>query len=208
LEFFPYVKEGWGHWSDKPTSEKKQICLEIPKGKALTPPGCYASICFVVFWCFHGNFQNQIQCSWVGWHIPIKFLRILINPLLQHITHIFNSSIVSAQFPTAWKNSKIIPIAKVADPEDYRPISILPALSKALEMLMRHQMVDFLESTNAVDFFQSGFRTGHSTATALLCVTDDIYKNLDEGMFAMLVLLDFSKAFDTVNLGKSWTSLQ
>jgi hypothetical protein len=134
--------------------------------------------------------------------IPIKFLRILINPLLQHITYIFNSSIVSAQFPTAWKNSKIIPIAKIADPlkpEDYRPISILPALSKALEMLMRDQMVDFLESTNAVDPFQSGFRTGHSTTTALLCITDDIYKYLDEGMFAILVLLDFSKAFDTVN---------
>jgi hypothetical protein len=48
LGIFPLRKEDWGHWSDKSTSEKKQICLEIPKGKALTPPGCCASICFLV----------------------------------------------------------------------------------------------------------------------------------------------------------------
>jgi Reverse transcriptase (RNA-dependent DNA polymerase) len=75
--------------------------------------------------------------------------------------------------------------------EDYRPISILPALSKALEMLMRDQMVEFLDSNNALDALQSGFRTGHSTTTALLCITDDIYKYLDGGMFVILVLLDF-----------------
>jgi hypothetical protein len=145
----------------------------------------------------------EIKSNAVGLdEIPIKFLRILINPLLSHITHIFNSSITSGVFPTAWKYSKIIPIAKVADPlkpEDYRPISILPALSKALEMLMRDQMVEYLESNNALDPLQSGFRSGHSTTTALLCITDDIYKFLDEGMFVILVLLDFSKAFDTVN---------
>jgi Reverse transcriptase (RNA-dependent DNA polymerase) len=64
---------------------------------------------------------------------------------------------------------------------------------------MRDQMVNFLQSTNALDALQSGFRVSNSTTTALFCITDDIYKYLDDGMLAFLVLLDFSKAFDKVN---------
>jgi hypothetical protein len=91
---------------------------------------------------------------------------------------------------------------KIPDPLEsahLRPISILPALSKALEILMRDQMVCFLKSVGALDVFQSGFRSGHSTVTALLNITDDIHGYLDRGLFVVLVLLDFSKAFDSVD---------
>jgi hypothetical protein len=79
-----------------------------------------------------------------------------------------------------------------------RPISILPVLSKELEILIRDQMVCFLESVGALDVFQSGFRFSHSTVTALLNITDDVHRYLHWGLFVVLVLLDFSKALDSV----------
>jgi hypothetical protein len=79
----------------------------------------------------------------------------------------------------------VIPIAKISDPlepKDYIPISILPALSKALEMVMQDQIVSFLDRAPALDRFQSSFRKCHSTVTALLGVLDDIYRMLDQKM--------------------------
>jgi hypothetical protein len=78
------------------------------------------------------------------------------------------------------------------------PISILPSLANALEIVMRDLMVAYLTDIGALSPLQSGFRPGHSTVTALLNITDDIYGMLDEGYFVALVLLDFSKAFLTV----------
>jgi hypothetical protein len=64
---------------------------------------------------------------------------------------------------------------------------------------MRGQMVCFLETVGALDVFQSGFRSGHSTVTALLNITDDIHGYLDRGLFVVLVLLDLTKAYDSVD---------
>jgi hypothetical protein len=103
------------------------------------------------------------------------------------------------------------PIAKIPDPLEpahLRPISILlsfffisipPALSKALEIQMRDQMVCSLKSVGVLDVFQSGFRSGHSTVTSLLNITDGIHGYLNRGLFVVLMLLDFSKAFDSVD---------
>jgi hypothetical protein len=96
----------------------------------------------------------------------------------------------------------VIPIAKKSDPlvpKDSRPISILPALCKALKMVMRDQIVSFLDCAQALDRFQSGFRKCHSTDMALLGVSDDIYRMLDQKMVVALLLLDISKAFDSVD---------
>jgi hypothetical protein len=81
-------------------------------------------------------------------------------------------------------------ISDPLEPKDYRPVSILPTLSKAFEIVMRE---------HPSNLFQSGFRSGHSTVTALLNITDGIYRLLDQRFFVALVLLDFSKAFDTVD---------
>jgi Reverse transcriptase (RNA-dependent DNA polymerase) len=134
--------------------------------------------------------------------IPLKFIKLLLPLILLPLVHIFNESISSKTFPSAWKFSKIVPVAKIKDPcrlKDYRPISILPALSKALERIMKDQIVAFCDARGLLNSFQSGFRPGHSTTTALLKITDDIAKDLDRNFISILVLLDFSKAFDTVN---------
>jgi Reverse transcriptase (RNA-dependent DNA polymerase) len=101
-----------------------------------------------------------------------------------------------------WKYSRVVPIPKIDDPlqpNEFRPISILPSLSKNLELIMRDLIVEYLQNHYLLDTYQSGFRAGHSMATALLTITDDIYKDIDHGLFVILVLLDFSKAFDTVD---------
>ena len=82
---------------------------------------------------------------------------------------------------------------------DYRLISLLPAFSKILEKLVAKQMIDYLKRTGYLDDLQSAYRQSHSTVTALLNVTDDIYDALENSEVTFLVLLDYSKAFDCAN---------
>lgn len=89
--------------------------------------------------------------------------------------------------------------SNVSDLKDLRPISILPFLSKILEKIVYDQVVKFCESHDLLPELQSGFRSKRSTATALLDVVDGLLSNLDSGMGSILTLLDFSRAFDSIN---------
>lgn len=133
--------------------------------------------------------------------IPIKFIKDTLPLTLPFITCIFNTSLRSCIFPDAWKYSIVFPLNKVpfpTSPSDYRPISILPALSKCLERLVHQQMYNFIYQEQLLSDFQSGFRKGHSTATALLRVTDDVRLAMDCRKATLMVLIDFSKAFDCI----------
>jgi hypothetical protein len=101
-----------------------------------------------------------------------------------------------------WKSAEVLPLQKTtspASPADFRPISILPALSKCLERVAHHQLSKFILNNNLLSIFQSGFRPLHSTATALLKITDDIRLAMDRRQLTILTLFDFSKAFDCVH---------
>lgn len=134
--------------------------------------------------------------------INVKMIQMTLSATLPVITHIINNSISSNVFPSSWKIARIKPIPKSSTIEqfkDLRPISILPMLSKILERLVCRQLTDYIESEKILPVVQSGFRGGHGTETALATVTDDIISASDSGDGSILVLLDFSRAFDCIN---------
>lgn len=86
-------------------------------------------------------------------------------------------------------------------------MNILPALSKVVEKCVKDQLVPFLETNKILPTMQSGFRKKHSTTSALLNITDDILAASSQGKGTILVLLDFSRAFDCVDIPTLLTKL-
>lgn len=123
--------------------------------------------------------------------------------ILTIIMELLNMSLKEAKVPPAWKHAVVVPLLKKAnaDPEvlsNFRPISLLPVFSKILEKHINTQISTFIESQNILHPSQSGFRTGYSTESTLLGVTETIRHLVDKGDTVALILLDLSAAFDTV----------
>ena len=134
--------------------------------------------------------------------ISAFFLKLGIEHSVFAFTNIINSSFLYNNFPTRWKSALVKPLPKNNNPScltDYRPISLLPSFSKVIEKLVCKQMIEYLKDTNYFDSLQSAYKQSHSTITALLNVTDDIYDALENSELVFLVLLDYSKAFDCAN---------
>lgn len=146
---------------------------------------------------------SQVKSGAVGMDgIHLRFIKLLLNFLLPYITHIFNFCLTTSTFPEHWKNAKVFPVHKGSRSrgvQDFRPISILPCLSKVFEKLIKCQITTFLENNHLLCKYQSGFRPGHSTTSAMLKVINDIRSGIDTGYVSILLLLDFKKAFDSVN---------
>ena len=134
--------------------------------------------------------------------ISAFFIKLSIASSAKIIAEIVNASLKSGYFPSRWKKARIKPIPKISEPmltADYRPISLLIAFSKILEKIVAKQIKTYLISNNLLDKYQSAYREQHSTITALTEITDNIYKSLDVSEITLLVLLDYSKAFDCAN---------
>lgn len=116
--------------------------------------------------------------------ICIKMIKLTLHKTLPTITAIVNKSIENHTFPAQWKHALIRPIPKknnVDELKELRPISLLPILSKVLEKVVLDQVIAYLDNQDVIPKFQSGFRRGHGTETALLHVTDDIVEASDKG---------------------------
>ena len=88
----------------------------------------------------------------------------------------------ASTFPQQWKTARVVPIPKVyypSDTTDYRPISILPALSKIAERLTLKQLLSHIEDQLLLKSTVTGYRKGHRTGTTLLKFKDDIKKNYE-----------------------------
>lgn len=134
--------------------------------------------------------------------ISAYFLKLGIAHIVKPLTNIVNSSFKDKIFPSRWKMALVKPLPKInipIEPSDFRPISLLPAISKIMEKIAAKQMVDYLKRKNLLDTHQSAYKHNHSTLTALLNITDDIYDALENTEITLLILLDYSKAFDCAN---------
>ena len=128
--------------------------------------------------------------------ISARVLKDSCESIAPVISRLVNNSFKMAAFPKAWKIAEVIPIPKEGnseEPANNRPISLLPILSKVIERLAHKQFVEFLTMHDKLSTYQSGNRKMYSTETALINVTDNILKAIDEKSASLLVLLDMSK---------------
>ena len=105
-------------------------------------------------------------------------------------------------FPHIFKTSKVVPIFKSGDKhlvQNYRPISLLPCLSKVLEKVIKNQFINFFEKHEIFYKFHCGFREKRSVVHALLDVITPAYDAIQHNQFTALLLMDLRKAFDTVS---------
>ena len=146
---------------------------------------------------------SSLKTSAAGWDgISTKILKKSSEALLPILVHIFNLSITNGVFPTELKRAKVTPIFKKGDPElliNYRPISVLPALSKILEKLVHNRLSSFLDKHNILYEKQFGFRPNHNTVSAVTYLTNEIIEQYENGQATLGVFIDLQKAFDTIN---------
>ena len=131
-----------------------------------------------------------------------RLLKLAAPYIVGEITFICNHSINNSIFPTKWKEAKVTPLHKSGPHDDvnnYRPISILPILSKVLEKHVHDSLSEYLQEFSLLHKTQSGFRTQHSCETALINMIDSWLNAMDKGKIIGVVLVDFKKAFDLVD---------
>ena len=136
--------------------------------------------------------------------LPIGVFKTCLEDLLPTITQIVRTSLSSGTFPTAYKHARIIPLLKKLNLDanilsNYRPISNLPFIGKIIERIAIQQLQTYLSENNLHARMQSAYRSFHSVETALLKVQNDILRALDKHQEALLLLLDFNAAFDTID---------
>ncbi len=135
---------------------------------------------------------------------PSRFYPDLLPEILSQLVLLFNSSFSSGLVPDAFKNAIVKPLLKKPnldpnDPNNYRPISLLPFLSKILERLVHARLLEHMNFIQLDEQFQSGFKNLHSTESALLYVTDKLRMSADKNQISILITLDLSAAFDTID---------
>ena len=135
-------------------------------------------------------------------NIPGRFLKDGAVILVKQVTKICNFSIKSRIFPDPCKLARLKPIFKKGsrmDSSNYRPISLLPLISKIFDKIVHDQMIDYLAQYNILYKYQSGFGTKLSTDLCLFYLNDKILKGFDNGLFTGMILIDLQKAFDTID---------
>ena len=132
-------------------------------------------------------------------NIPPKILKDTVSILKHPLCNLFNTSIGDCIFPYDLKYANVSPFFKKDDrtnKENYRPISILPCISKIFERLMFQQISSYISSI--ISPYLSGFRKGYNTQHALLRLLDKLNRSLDKKHSVGLVFMDLSKAFDSI----------
>lgn len=127
------------------------------------------------------------------------------------LTRIINDSMQTGYFPTLWKIATVVPIPKIKNSNkaaDYRGINILPINEKVCEIIVKNQLVEFVESNRILSQHQSAFRAKHSCESTINYFINDLKFSMEDGQFVVAVFLDLKRAFETVDriqmLQKLW----
>jgi exonuclease III len=135
-------------------------------------------------------------------NISTRLLKFINNEISPVLCLIINQSLLTGIFPSKLKIAKIIPIYKKGDNmifSNYRPVSLLPSISKVFEKIVFKQIISYFTENDLFFDGQYGFRKEHSTEHAVTELVDRIYDNLDSGKLSLAIFLDLSKAFDMLN---------
>ena len=133
--------------------------------------------------------------------VPIRVLREAAEEISPYLNIIFQQSLQSSQLPTDWLTANISPIYKKGSRSvaaNYRPVSLTSVSCKLLEHIIFHHIMAHLQQHSILSKNQHGFRTGHSCETQLVTTIEDLALSLECGQQVDMLILDFSKAFDTV----------
>ncbi|CAB0032724.1 unnamed protein product [Trichogramma brassicae] len=136
--------------------------------------------------------------------VSFSYLKHSLEIIAPYLATSFNAFIVSNSYPTSmsWKRSTIVPLSKVARPassSQTRLVANLPHMARACDILFTQQISSYLESRDLFSPRQSGFRPGYSTQSALIRITEDMRRAIEDEKVTVLVRLDFKCAFDTIN---------
>ena len=136
--------------------------------------------------------------------ISIEILKDSCNGVLSLVlSDVINVCFEKGVFPNSLKKAIVLPLYKKGDQatlSNYRPISILPTMSKLVEKCLKTRLMNYLTDFNLINPVQFGFQANVSTQDAILHVIEKIYSNLDKKVSTMAVFIDFSKSFDTINI--------
>ena len=130
--------------------------------------------------------------------IPFKMLIKTSNSSAEFVHKISNESVETGGYPDNLKLADITPVFKKKDPLNkinYRPVSVLPSVSKIFEKLLQHQLVNYIENYLSPHLY--GYRKGYSSQQALISLIENWKKSLDKKEYDGAVLMYLSKAFDT-----------
>ena len=134
--------------------------------------------------------------------ISPKLLKEVAPIISQHLQLVLNKCLIEGFFPCELKIAKVTPIHKKGSMDDcsnYRPISILPTISKILETFVKDKLADYLTENKLLTECQHGYIKNKSTSTALLALLQQIITGFDERKLTQIAFCDLSKAFDTVD---------
>ncbi|PFX13302.1 RNA-directed DNA polymerase from mobile element jockey [Stylophora pistillata] len=137
--------------------------------------------------------------------ISARVLKDCLPVILGPFTDIIYCSILTNTFPFNWKEAQVIPILRDGDHEkaaNNRPRSMLAVVSKVLERIVLNQFSAYLTNSNRLTTQQSGNKNAHSTETLSILLTDNILEAIDKKLITTPVLLDPSKAFDSIDHAK------
>ena len=134
--------------------------------------------------------------------ISTILLKTIKHEICKPVTTILNQSLSTGIFPDKLKVAKVIPLFKKGDNtifDNYRPISILPAISKVFERVIFDQLHEYFHNRELYYSSQYGFREKHSTELATLEIIDRIIQEMDKHLTPINIYIDLSKAFDTID---------